>query len=605
VRLCAHREPGRFHVVTNIDAPTAGPRSRDLAEALAVFWERVSFFLVDDLCDAIVLHAAALCKDDSFILLPGETGSGKTRLSLWYRTQGFELGTDEIVALGRNERNEPVLAGVVARPIILKASADAIPLLRTAEAPLVQRDSSCGLILRLANGAPWPPRAIERGLIVFPSYNPDAPFELNALTAGEASLRLIESCLNARNLPRGGLPFASVLARRVQAISLVYRATDELNGTLDVLTRQVVVAPTTANDLAALCEAFTARAAKRSAAVAQSDKAPQPLPETPKRVVPPATMARFPRRLTVGMATYDDYDGVYFSVQSIRINNPELEGALEFVVIDNNPGGPCSQALSDLGKWVDGYRYIPRGDWSGTAVRNAVFEEASSPFVLCIDSHVFIVPGALAKLIAHFERDPDTADLLQGPMLYDDLQQTATHMQPRWRGGMYGTWENDPRGSDPEAPNFDIPMHGMGLFACRRAAWPGFNPNFRGFGGEEGYIHEKIRQRGGRTLCLPFLRWLHRFDRPLGLSYVNRWEDRVRNYAIGFNELGFDTAEMELHFAELLGAETSARIFTEIKRELGTWTVSVTEQRDETASSHRLSRARDDANLGGQLWPSE
>ena len=104
----------------------------------------------------------------------------------------------------------------------------------------------------------------------------------------------------------------------------------------------------------------------------------------------------------------------------------------------------------------------------------------------------------------------------------------------------------------------------LGLFACRRTAWPGFNPKFRGFGGEEGYIHEKIRQRGGRTLCLPFLRWMHRFGRPLGAPYVNRWEDRMRNYVIGFTELGLDTAEMEAHFAELLGAETSARIFTEI-----------------------------------------
>jgi hypothetical protein len=107
-----------------------------------------------------------------------------------------------------------------------------------------------------------------------------------------------------------------------------------------------------------------------------------------------------------------------------------------------------------------------------------------------------------------------------------------------------------------------------GLFACRRAAWPGFNRNFRGFGGEEGYIHEKFRQRGGRTLCLPFLRWLHRFGRPLGAPYSNRWEDRIRNYVIGFTELGLDTGEMEVHFAQLLGAETTAQIFAGIKLDL-------------------------------------
>ena len=83
-----------------------------------------------------------------------------------------------------------------------------------------------------------------------------------------------------------------------------------------------------------------------------------------------------------------------------------------------------------------------------------------------------------------------------------------------------------------------------------------------------GYIHEKVRQRGGRTLCLPFLRWAHRFSRPLGTGYVNRWEDRMRNYYIGLTELGLDTADMEAHFAELLGAETAKRIFAEIRQEL-------------------------------------
>jgi hypothetical protein len=39
----------------------------------------------------------------------------------------------------------------------------------------------------------------------------------------------------------------------------------------------------------------------------------------------------------------------------------------------------------------------------------------------------------------------------------------------------------------------------------------------------------------------------------------------MRNYVIGFTELGLDTAEMEAHFAEILGAETSSRIFAAIK----------------------------------------
>ena len=91
--------------------------------------------------------------------------------------------------------------------------------------------------------------------------------------------------------------------------------------------------------------------------------------------------------LTIGMATYDDYDGVYFTVQSIRLHHPEVTEVTEIVVIDNHPDGPCGTDLKSLQDWVTGYRYIPWSRTSGTSVRDLVFREASGDFVLCVDSH--------------------------------------------------------------------------------------------------------------------------------------------------------------------------------------------------------------------------
>jgi hypothetical protein len=230
----------------------------------------------------------------------------------------------------------------------------------------------------------------------------------------------------------------------VPAISLEYGDTAQLLRTLDVFTRQILATQPSADDLVDICEAFSARAATRSTYLTTTNKEAEAVASD--AAIPSPTLKRFPRRISVGMATYDDYDGVYFTVQSIRLSNPELEDALEFVIVDNNPGGRCSQELSKIGTSIDGYRYIPRGEWSGTAIKNAVFEEASSPFVLCIDSHVLIVPGALRQLIEYFEANPDCRDLIQGPMIYDDLRSIATHTEPRWRGGMYGTWSEDSRG---------------------------------------------------------------------------------------------------------------------------------------------------------------
>lgn len=565
VDLVAREDSDRFDVAASVGSPAIGA---DLGTALALFWERVSFLLVDDLCDAMALHAAALVYDDSLVLLPGQTGCGKTRLGLWYRTQGFDLETDEIVTVvaSPGETGVAFSHATLRRPVMLKGTVNGNAFLRRGETPHAQQESAYGLILKLAGEAPCPKGAMDRGFIVFPRFAPGATFRLTPLSPGETCLGLIENCLNARNLARGGLPVAGLLARRMRAVSLEYGNTEQLEETLEVLTRQALTASIAERDFAALCAAFAARANMRT--VGEAPNTPAAHTAVEREPLPAPTVQRFSRRLTIGMATYDDYDGVYFTIQSLRTNQPELAGDLEFVVIDNHPDGPCSQALSDLGKSVGCYRYVPRGEWTGTAMRNAVFEEASSSFVLCLDSHVLIAPGALTKLVAFFEANPDSRDLLQGPLVYDDLTNIATHMDPQWRAGMFGTWASDPRGCDPSAAPFEISMHGLGLFAMRRSAWPGFNPMFRGFGAEEGYIHEKVRQRGGRILCLPFLRWLHRFNRPFRLPYVNRWEDRMRNYFIGFTELGLDTAYMEAHFADLLGEETAARILADIRREL-------------------------------------
>ena len=274
------------------------------------------------------------------------------------------------------------------------------------------------------------------------------------------------------------------------------------------------------------------------------------------------------RKLTVGMATFDDYDGVYFTVQAIRLFHPEVTAETAIVVIDNHPDGPCAKALHALGDWVEGYRYVPNDETHGTATRDLVFREAQTPYVMCVDSHVLLAPGSLRRLIDYFDAQPDCSDLLHGPLVYDDLRSFATHFDPVWSAGMWGVWAKDPRGAASDNEAFEIPMQGLGVFACRRTAWLGFNPRFTGFGGEEGYIHEKFRQAGRRTLCLPFLRWTHRFQRPFGMHYRNTWEDRIRNYFIGAAELGLDTGAMETHFRERMGDDAFDRLESAIRAEM-------------------------------------
>ncbi len=127
--------------------------------------------------------------------------------------------------------------------------------------------------------------------------------------------------------------------------------------------------------------------------------------------VPEATPPGPTRFLTIGMATYDDYDGVYFSAQAIRLFHPEITARSEILVLDNNPSGPCAGALKKLETYISGYRYIPYGSSHGTSVRDCLFREANSTFVLSMDCHVLFAPGSLARLVSFLERRSDSNDL--------------------------------------------------------------------------------------------------------------------------------------------------------------------------------------------------
>jgi hypothetical protein len=291
------------------------------------------------------------------------------------------------------------------------------------------------------------------------------------------------------------------------------------------------------------------------------------LRETSSQPVPLTRPEPGQRRLCIGMATFDDFDGVWFTIQAIRMYQSEVLADLSFVVIDNHPEGLAAGALKALGDWVPHYRYVPFGGYQGTSVKDLVFREADAEIVCCVDCHVLLRPGALAALLTWFDAHPDSRDLLQGPLLHDDLERpAATHFEPTWGSGMFGQWARDPRIDDPDCAPFEISMQGLGFFACRKDAWPGLNPRLRGFSVEEGYLHEKFRRRGDRVLCHPGLAWAHRFPRPAGTAYRNLWEDRVRNYFLAWSEIGWDTAPVEAHFRELLGSQLDVNTLLEQAR---------------------------------------
>jgi hypothetical protein len=263
--------------------------------------------------------------------------------------------------------------------------------------------------------------------------------------------------------------------------------------------------------------------------------------------------------ITIGIPCHCDFDGVYFTVQCLRMFHSEVMPEAEIVVIDNAPASQHGALTRELVQnFVPNGRYIPFTDMLGSAAaKGRVFAEAGGEYVVCLDSHVFLTPGSLARLLAFYRANPGNNDLLQGPMLGDDLQSVCTHMEPVWRGEMFGIWATDMSliaDNDGEAPP-EIPMHGLGMFSCRRESWLGFHPGFEGFGGEEGYLHQKYRNAGRTTRLLPFLKWLHRFPRTHAIQFPCTRYLKIRNYLRGWSEVGLPIGPLLEHFRPFTPAE--------------------------------------------------
>lgn len=274
--------------------------------------------------------------------------------------------------------------------------------------------------------------------------------------------------------------------------------------------------------------------------------------------------------LSIGMATYDDYDGVFFSIQSLRMFHPICNSSdVEFVVLDGNPD-------SEHGKCCKGFvenkikqKYIPYSGKLSSFNKYETIKYSDSKYILIIDCHVLIQENGITKLLQYFEQNSNCRDLLQGPLLRDDLINVSTHFDKVWRGDMYGIWSTNEEGYKNGKP-FEIPMQGMGLLSFEKEFWPGINENFEGFGGEEGYIAEKFRLNGGKNLCLPFLGWNHRFCRPQGVKYPLNLRDRIWNYFLGWFEMYQDeNHEMILstkeHFKDKISKDEMDEMLTKIK----------------------------------------
>ena len=263
-------------------------------------------------------------------------------------------------------------------------------------------------------------------------------------------------------------------------------------------------------------------------------------------------------KLTIGLANWDDPEGAWWTLSSLRLNHvPVTSQDVELLVVDDMPQPQVAlQKTCSLAN----ARYVHSGLGQGPArAKDKVWEHAQGDYVLLLDSHVLLQPNVVGYLLNAIVANTVGKNMWVGPLLNESGGMTATELLPELRGHFFGVWHTN---LDP-APVREIHAHGSAFCFMQRKHYPFFSPYFKGFAGEEIYLHDKVRRNGGRVLCHRALGWVHRFDRfGRNITYTLSLNDKMRNYMIAAYEMNWNIQQMREYFGKGLPEDQRLEVET-------------------------------------------
>jgi len=185
--------------------------------------DRIVFHIADKSENVHCLHAAAVAKGPGALVVPANSGAGKSTFTTWLTAQGFEYVTDELILV-----NDDGEFDGVGRPIQIKFHGlDAVKHLLD-KPELVQKGKFVtALPVECLNGiTAQEPKKIEA--FVFPKYQKGGDFSFEKLSSATAGMRLMANHVNARNLAGHGFRAMMNLIRNTPCYSLEYGGFDTL-----------------------------------------------------------------------------------------------------------------------------------------------------------------------------------------------------------------------------------------------------------------------------------------------------------------------------------------------------------------------------------------
>ena len=237
------RERGEGEVYTLIDSSSKPLFTGCLdVQFAAVLFDQVIFQLLDRRKDGIALHSGAVVSQGGTILLPGQSGSGKSTVSAWLTSEHCSCRcsylTDELIFLPDNDPSSVI---PFPRPFCIKAGATAAIraiMPKNGEEKMLADKHGALVPHRLLNPdfslLPPPPPV----LLIFPVYQTDVPLQIEKISVARTSALLMTCNVNARNLADHGFQQLVQLARAIPAYRIVYSSFAEFNEQLPDLFAQ-------------------------------------------------------------------------------------------------------------------------------------------------------------------------------------------------------------------------------------------------------------------------------------------------------------------------------------------------------------------------------
>ena len=206
-------------------------KGENLAGLGTILMGEAIFHLIRENYKGLAIHAGLVSNENACILIPGNSGSGKSSVTTWLMCNGMRYHTDELVSINLATREIKAFT----RPLNIKsAGLEAVKSLfdyQSVEDRILTSTMSTMIPHRLVN-PDFTTEIPDLTHVLFPKYIADSKSEMIRLSGAEAGLEMMRSNVIARNLPSHGFGQITKLVRDIPAFRLHYQHYDDLQDLL-------------------------------------------------------------------------------------------------------------------------------------------------------------------------------------------------------------------------------------------------------------------------------------------------------------------------------------------------------------------------------------